>query len=73
MPPSSSRRLRILTWHVHGSYLDSLVRTGHEFFLPVRDGSDGRHGGVGHWGWPRDRVHEVPERAVRELDVDAVL
>jgi len=63
------RRLRILTWHVHGSYLDSLVRTGHDFFLPVApDGTGGR----GDWGWP-DTVHEVPEDAVRELDVDLVL
>src|SRR5215211_2092775 len=63
------RRLRILTWHVHGSYLDSLVQTGHDFFLPVAaDGSGGR----GDWGWP-DTVHEVPSEAVRDLDVDLVL
>jgi hypothetical protein len=63
------RRLRILTWHVHGSYLDSLVRTGHDFFLPV--GPDGS-GGRGDWGWP-DTVREVPAEAVRDLDVDLVL
>ena len=62
-------RLRILTWHVHGSYLDSLVRTGHDFYLPVLpDGSGGR----GDWGWP-DTVHEVPAEDVRGLDVDVVL
>jgi hypothetical protein len=62
-------RLRILTWHVHGSYLDSLVRTGHEFFLPVLpDGTGAR----GDWNWP-DTVHEVPVDEVRRLDVDAVL
>ena len=63
------RRLRILTWHVHGSYLDSLVRTGHDFFLPV--GPDGS-GGRGDWGWP-DTVREVPAEAVRDLDVDLIL
>lgn len=63
-------RFRVLTWHVHGSYLDSLVRTGHEFFLPVEpDGS----GGIGDWGWPPDVVHEVPVDFVRDLDVDLVL
>src|SRR5215211_3927994 len=62
-------RLRILTWHVHGSYLDSLVRTGHDFFLPVQpDGSGGR----GDWGWP-ETVHEVSTDRVAELDVDVVL
>ena len=63
------RRLRILTWHVHGSYLDSLVRSGHDFFLPVKpDGTGSR----GDWGWP-DTVHDIPEERVRELDVDLVL
>jgi hypothetical protein len=66
-------RLRILTWHVHGSYLDSLVRTGHEFFLPVTEEGGRRLGGIGHWGWPTDRVHEVPEAVVRDLDVDLVV
>jgi len=63
------RRLRILTWHVHGSYLDSLVQSGHEFFLPVKpDGTGGR----GDWGWP-DTVHDVPEEQIRDVDVDLVL
>ena len=65
--------LRVLTWHVHGSYLDSLVHSGHEFFLPVRDEDGERRGGIGGWPWPRDRVHEVPEGDVRGLDVDLVL
>lgn len=65
--------LRVLTWHVHGSYLDSLIHSGHEFFLPVRDEGGERRGGIGGWEWPRDRVHEVPEADVRDLDVDLVL
>jgi glycosyltransferase involved in cell wall biosynthesis len=66
-------RLRILTWHIHGSYLDSLIRTGHEFFLPVAERDGARTGGIGGWPWPRDRVHEIPESDVRDLDVDVVL
>ena len=65
--------LRVLTWHVHGSYLDSLIHSGHEFFLPVRDEGGERRGGIGGWPWPRDRVHEVPEAEVPDLDVDLVL
>jgi hypothetical protein len=71
--PRTTPPLRILTWHVHGSYLDSLVRTGHEFFLPVVDENGERRGGIGRWGWPSQRVHEVPEDEVRDLDVDLVL
>ena len=73
MPPRSVLPFRILTWHVHGSYLDSLVHTGHEFFLPVRDDDGERHGGIGGWAWPTDRVHEVPEDEIRDLDVDLVI
>lgn len=66
-------RLRILTWHVHGSYLDSLIETGHHFYLPVAGEGGQRTGGIGGWDWPRDRVHEVPEDKVRELGVDLVI
>lgn len=73
MSPRVVPPLRILTWHVHGSYLDSLVRTGHEFFLPVVERNGERQGGIGGWPWPTDRVHEVPEEDVVDLDVDLVL
>jgi glycosyltransferase involved in cell wall biosynthesis len=63
--------LRILTWHVHGSYLDSLVQTGQRFYIPVSDPP--RSGFTARWPeWP-DSVVEVPEEEVRDLDVDLVL
>ena len=45
--PRTTPPLRILTWHVHGSYLDLLIHTGHEFFLPVRDEGRERQAGSG--------------------------
>ncbi len=66
-------RLKILTWHVHGSYLYYLVQAPHDFFLPVRPGRPEGYGGrSGHFPWP-DNVHDVPADRVRELDVDLVL
>jgi glycosyl transferase family 1 len=64
------RRLRILTWHVHGTYLDSLVATGHRLYVPV--GPDGSGGVPATAGWA-DAVTEVPREAVRDLEVDVVL
>ncbi len=62
---------RILTWHVHGSYLDSLTRTGHRFYIPV---GDDRPGYAGRWpSWDPEAVVEVPIDEVRDLEVDAVL
>jgi len=63
---------RILTWHDHGSYLDSLARTGHRFYIPVK--SDPAGGYAGRWPeWDGDVVVEVPASDVRHLEVDAIL
>lgn len=62
---------RVLTWHVHGSYLDSLAQTGHTFYLPV--GGADRPGYAGRWPEWGPNVVEVPVEAVRDLDVDVVL
>jgi len=67
------RRLTILTWHVHGSYLEALGRTGHDFVVPVKPGRPARYGGrPAGVAWP-DSIREVPADAVRDLDVDLVL
>jgi hypothetical protein len=65
-------RLRILTWHVHGSYLEYLARTGHDFFVPVREGRPPGYGGRPRGADPA-AVHEVPADRVRDLDLDVVL
>jgi hypothetical protein len=68
-----SRRLRILTWHVHGSYLWYLSHIRHELYLPVAPERPHGYGGrAGVWAWP-PTVHEVPLAHLGELDVDVVL
>ena len=65
--------LRILTWHVHGSYLNYLTRAPHDFFLPVRPGGEPGYGGRTpgfRWG---DNVHDVPADRVRLGQYDAIL
>ena len=67
------RRLRILTWHVHGSYLWYLSHVPHDFFLPVRPGRPTGYGGrSGSFPWP-DNVHEVAAEDVPGLELDCVL
>jgi len=69
----SSRRLRILTWHIHGSYLYYLVQSPHEFYLPVKeDHPEGYAGRTVSYLWP-DNVHEVPADEIRHLDFDCIL
>jgi glycosyltransferase involved in cell wall biosynthesis len=67
------RRLRILTWHVHGSYLYYLTHVPHEFYIPVKPGRPAGYGGrAGSFPWP-DNLHEVPIEELRELELDCVL
>lgn len=69
----SRRPLRILTWHVHGSYLYYLVQTPHEFYLPVKAGRPEGYGGrAGSFPWPAN-VHEVPAEEVKDLELDLIL
>lgn len=62
-------RLRILVWHVHGSWMTSFVQGGHEYLLPtLPDGSGGRCGR----DWP-ETAHEVPVDALTGVGVDVVV
>lgn len=70
---TEGERLRILTWHVHGSYLFNLVQAPHDFFVPARPGRPEGYGGrAGSFEWPAN-LHEVPAEAVRNLPLDLVL
>lgn len=64
---------RVLTWHVHGSYLNYLAHSRHEFYLPVKPGLPEGYGGrSGNFTWP-DNVHDVPAEDVAHLELDCVL
>jgi glycosyltransferase involved in cell wall biosynthesis len=71
--PPPEGRLRILTWHVHGSYLLSLAHVPHDFYLPVAPGRPaGYQGRTGPFPWPPN-VHEVDVRDVPRTRFDCVL
>lgn len=67
------RPMRILTWHVHGSYLYYLVQSPHEFYLPVKPGLPEGYGGrSGSFPWP-ENVYDVPAEEVQNLEFDCIL
>jgi len=71
--PDAHRRLRILTWHVHGNYLWYLTRVPHDFYLATDPGRSTHHtgrNGTLPWG---DNVHEAPLDRIREMEFDIVL
>jgi glycosyltransferase involved in cell wall biosynthesis len=65
--------LRVLTWHVHGSYLWYLSHVPVRWYVPVRPGRPEGYGGrSGSFPWP-DNVVEVPADDVGALELDLVL
>ena len=65
--------MKILLWHVHGSWTTSFVSGRHDYLLPVTPdrGPDGR-GRARTWDWP-DSAREVPVEHLRDEAVDAVM
>jgi hypothetical protein len=65
--------VRVLLWHVHGSYTTALVQGRHQYFLPVlpERGPFGR-GRALTWDWPESAVEVTPAEAAA-LDVDVVI
>lgn len=54
--------MRVLLWHVHGSWTTSFVQGRHTYLLPVLPGRgpDGR-GRARTWDWPATAVEVTPE------------
>jgi len=65
--------VRILLWHVHGSWTTAFVQGRHEYVLPVVPdrGPDGR-GRARTWDWPASAI-EVTREEARDAQVDAVI
>lgn len=65
--------MRILTWHVHGSWTTGFVQGPHDYVVPVLPdrGPDGV-GRAQSWDWP-ERVREVPPERLRDEGLDVVV
>jgi hypothetical protein len=65
--------MRILHWHVHGSWTTAFVQGPHEYLVPVTPdrGPDGL-GRARTWDWPASTV-EVPAASLRDADIDVVV
>ncbi|CAN7780576.1 glycosyltransferase [Caballeronia sp. LjRoot34] len=73
MSNNPSRRLRVLTWHVHGNYLYYLTQAHHDFYLVTKSGHPpGYAGTVGVLPWGNN-VHELPVDKVASQEFDVIL
>jgi glycosyltransferase involved in cell wall biosynthesis len=65
--------MRVLLWHVHGSWTTAFVQGSHEYLIPVTPdrGPDGL-GRARTWSWPASAV-EVTREEAAEAEVDVVV
>ncbi|HEV7872315.1 MAG: transferase [Modestobacter sp.] len=65
--------MRVLLWHVHGSWTTAFLQGPHEYLLPVTPdrGPDGL-GRARTWDWPAS-AREVTPGQLRDEDVDVVV
>ena len=65
--------MRILLWHVHGSWTTAFVQGPHDYVVPVdaHRGPDGR-GRAQTWDWPASVVERTAEQ-LRDEPIDVVL
>ncbi|HLS87240.1 MAG TPA: glycosyltransferase [Burkholderiales bacterium] len=68
-----TRRLRILTWHTHGSYLLYLAQAPHDFYVLSKPGRPAGYAGrSGHLPWG-DNVHDLPADEARRQAFDCIV
>ena len=67
------RRLKILTWHTHGSYLYYLTQAPHDFYVLSKTGRPAGYGGrCGHIPWGPN-VHDLPAAQAKRQQLDCIV
>src|SRR3989440_12476791 len=67
------QRLKILIWHIHGSYLNTLARIDADWYLPVKTGRPEGYGGRGPTFDLPAYVGEVPGGQGCDLKLDLII
>src|SRR5690606_424541 len=66
-------RLRILTWHTHGSYLYYLTQVPHDFYVLSKPGRPpGYAGRSGQFRWGAN-VHDLPVAEAARTELDCIV
>ncbi len=67
------KKLKIFAWNVHGTFMNTLAKTGHDFCLPIKKGNpynyDGKTPG---YVWPKN-VYEIHVSEIKRRRYDLVI
>jgi glycosyltransferase involved in cell wall biosynthesis len=69
----NSDRLKIFTWHIHGSYLYYLSHCNFDIYIPVNERKNEGYYGRGNTFLFGDNVIEVPAAEVKNVHFDCIL
>jgi glycosyltransferase involved in cell wall biosynthesis len=64
------RKLKIFTWHVHGSYLYYLSQLNHDFYIPVD--YQKHQGKTNSYPWTQN-LHDLPINEIKKHNFDLIL
>jgi hypothetical protein len=67
------RKLKVFTWHIHGSYLYYLSQGDYELYIPVNENKTEGYYGRGETFPFGDNVIEIPAREVKLHQFDCIL
>lgn len=69
----NQKKLKILTWHVHGNYLYYLTQTDCDFYIPVTfPKRSGFFGLTDSFAWG-ENVHEISAEKVKDMQFDCII
>jgi glycosyltransferase involved in cell wall biosynthesis len=70
----NEKPLRVLTWHIHGSYLYYLTQTPCIFYLPCKNTNEEGYGGCKPGGFPwGDNIVNIAAEDVKQTEFDCIL
>ncbi len=67
------KRLKIFTWHIHGSYLFYLSKGNYDLYIPTNAQKTEGYYGRGETFPFGDNVIEVPAESVKDVEFDCIL
>ena len=70
---ATPRKLRILTWHVHGNYLYALTQVPHEFVIPVQADGPAGYAPLGHKIPWTENVVQIDPADIAKQHFDCVI